>query len=66
MTMARQSTVMLACDGPSCDTLRQGKPGQSPEDLRAKLVTVGWRVDEDRRGRVTDLCPTCVARGVKP
>jgi hypothetical protein len=62
--MARQSTVVLECDGPECGARRQGKPGVSAEDLRALLVRVGWRVTEDRRGIVVDLCPTCVARGV--
>lgn len=56
--MVKRRTVNLVCDG--CGVLRTGKPGGTVTDLREGLVRVGWSCIGDR-----DVCPGCLASGVK-
>lgn len=56
--MVKHRHVQLVCDG--CGALRVAKAGQTVTDLREGLVTVGWSCVGDR-----DVCPGCLASGVK-
>lgn len=54
--MTKHVTEQLVCD--DCRTpLRQGKQGQSIDDLRDRLAEGGWL---SNKARDTDLCPTCI------
>lgn len=54
--MTRVVTVRLECDDCRCE--RQGQVGQSVDQLRDALATVGWLSD---KANDRDLCPRCVA-----
>lgn len=57
----RESTVVIECDGPGCPARRQGRPGETVEQLRAAMAEYGtWGSKGDR-----DLCSTCLAQGVR-
>lgn len=49
-------TEWLRCD--DCGADRQGRVGQSLDDLREKLAAVGW---VSNKAQDRDLCPRCVA-----
>lgn len=49
-------TVQVACD--SCGARRQGRIGDTVEELRAGLRTVGW-LCRVASGTEVDICPKC-------
>lgn len=57
----KETTVILACDGPGCLAQRQGKPNETAGELRERLATVGWRGAGYR-----DMCENCMSRGYRP
>lgn len=59
--MTRVVTIWLECD--HCRAAqRQGKPGQTIDELREALASVGWLSD---KATDSDACPSCVGQAVE-
>ena len=54
-------TILLECD--ACCAPRQTKLGETLEQLRDRLASVGWYVDDVRD---YDLCPNCTHKVIEP